>query len=160
MPCPVIGWGLSTSVMASAPTLHRCSLGVSQLHSSQMNVTLFLCSFWLCWVFIAARGLSLAVAGGGYSSLQCVGFSLRWLHLLQSTGSVVVAHGLWSAVSVVVAHGISCSAACGIFPDQGSNPCPLHWQADSQPLHHQGSPGTLFLEGRSERCTSMATSHH
>ena len=20
----------------------------------------------------------------------------------------------------------SCSAACGIFPDQGSNPCPLH----------------------------------
>ena len=34
----------------------------------------------------------------------------------------------------------SCSTACGIFPDQGSNPCPLHWQADSQPLHHQGSP--------------------
>ena len=24
--------------------------------------------------------------------------------------------------SVVVAHGLSCSAACGIFPDQGSNP--------------------------------------
>ena len=34
----------------------------------------------------------------------------------------------------------SCSAACGIFPDQGSNPCPLHWQADFQPLRHQGSP--------------------
>ena len=33
--------------------------------------------------------------------------------------------------SVVVAHGLSCSVACGIFPDQGSNPCPLHWQADS-----------------------------
>ena len=30
-----------------------------------------------------------------------------------------------------MAHGLSCSAACGIFPDQGSNPCPLHWQADS-----------------------------
>ena len=27
-----------------------------------------------------------------------------------------------------------------IFPDQGSNPCPLHRQADSQPLCHQGSP--------------------
>ena len=39
-----------------------------------------------------------------------------------------------------MAHGLSCSAACGIFPDQGSNPCPLHWQEDSQPLHHQGSP--------------------
>ena len=37
-------------------------------------------------------------------------------------------------------HGLSCSAACGIFPDEGSNPCPLHWQADSQPLCHQGNP--------------------
>ena len=35
------------------------------------------------------------------------------------------------AGSVVVAHGLSCSGACGIFPDQGLNPCPLHWQADS-----------------------------
>ena len=33
--------------------------------------------------------------------------------------------------SVVVAHGLSCLEACGFFPDQGSNPCPLHWQADS-----------------------------
>ena len=30
-------------------------------------------------------------------------------------------------------HGLSCSAACGIFLDQGLNPCPLHWQADSAP---------------------------
>ena len=28
-------------------------------------------------------------------------------------------------------HGLRCSEACGIFLDQGSNPCPLHWQADS-----------------------------
>ena len=52
---------------------------------------------------------------------------------------------LWStgsrrAGSVIVAHGPTCSAACEIFPDQGSNPCPLHWQADSQPLRPQGSP--------------------
>ena len=47
--------------------------------------------------------------------------------------------------SVVVAHGLSCSAACGIFLDQGSNPCLLHWQADSQPLRHQGSPEDLLL---------------
>ena len=44
------------------------------------------------------------------------------------------------AGSVIVAHGPICSAACGIFPDQGSNLCPLHRQADSRPLHHQGSP--------------------
>ena len=52
-------------------------------------------------------------------------------HGLWSAGSVVVAHGLWSAGSVVVAHGLSCSVACGIFPDQGSNLCPLQWQTDS-----------------------------
>ena len=62
---------------------------------------------------------------------------LSWPLLLQSTGSR-------RAGSVVVAHGPSCSAACGIFPDQGSNPCPLHWQADSQPLRHQGSPKSSY----------------
>ena len=42
--------------------------------------------------------------------------------------------------------GLSCSMSCGIFPEQGSNPCPLHWQADSQPLHHQGSPLSFFFK--------------
>ena len=44
------------------------------------------------------------------------------------------------AGSATVAHGPSRSAARRIPPDQGSNPRLLHWQADSQPLHHQGSP--------------------
>ena len=48
---------------------------------------LFYFYFWLCWVFVAARGLSLVAASGGYSSLRCVGFSLWWLLLLRSTGS-------------------------------------------------------------------------
>ena len=48
------------------------------------------------------------------------------------------------AGSVIVAHGPSSSVACGILPDQGSNSCPLHWQADSQPLRHQGSPTCIF----------------
>ena len=43
--------------------------------------------FWLHWVFVAACGLSLVAASGGYSSLQCMGFSLWWLLWLQSTGS-------------------------------------------------------------------------
>ena len=38
------------------------------------------------WVFVAVHRLSLVV-NGGYSSLQCVGFSLRWLLLFWSTGS-------------------------------------------------------------------------
>ena len=79
------------------------------------------------------RGLSLAAASGGHSSSRCTGLSLSRPLPLQSTGSR-------RAGSVVVVHRLSSSAACGIFPDQGANPCPLHWQADSQPLHHQGSP--------------------
>ena len=58
--------------------------------------------------------------------------------------SLVAKHRLRRAGSVIVAHGLSRSAACGILPDQGSNPCPLHWQADSQPLSHQGSPIIYF----------------
>ena len=46
--------------------------------------------------------------------------------LLVAAASLAVEHGLSSAGSVVVAHGLCCSAACGLFPDQGSNLCPLH----------------------------------
>ena len=84
------------------------------------------------------RGLSVVAASGGHSSSRCAGLSLSRLLLLQSTGSR-------HAGSVVVAHGPSCSAACGIFPDQGLNTCCLNWQADSRPLHHQGCPVVRFL---------------
>ena len=43
--------------------------------------------FWLRWVFVAARGLSLVSVSGGYSSLWCMGISLQWLLLLQGMGS-------------------------------------------------------------------------
>ena len=88
---------------------------------------------WLCWVFVSVWGLSLVAASGGHSSSRCAGLPLSRPLLLRSTGSR-------RAGSVIVAHGPSRSAACGILPDQGSNPCPLPWQADSQPLRHQGSP--------------------
>ena len=41
---------------------------------------------WLHRVFAAARGLPLVAVSGGYSSLRSMGFSLRWLFLLQSMG--------------------------------------------------------------------------
>ena len=47
----------------------------------------FIIYFWLRWLFVAAHGLSLVATSGGYPSLQCMGFSLRWLFLLWSTGS-------------------------------------------------------------------------
>ena len=63
----------------------------SVIQSSMCNFSIFLVNlfiyFWLCWVFAAARGLSLAVASRDYSLLWCASFSLRWLLLLWSTGS-------------------------------------------------------------------------
>ena len=83
----------------------------------------------LSYLFLAALGLhsvcglSLVAASGGCSPLPCPGFSLWWL-LLWLLGSR--AFGLqW------LRHRLSCSMACGIFLDQGLNPCVLHWQADS-----------------------------
>ena len=104
---------------------------------SWVLIFFFFLILWLCWVFVSVRGLSLVAASGVHSSSRCAGLSLSRSLLLRSTGSR-------RAGSVVVAHGPSCSAACGIFPDQGPNPCPLHWQADSQPLRHQGSPSIDF----------------
>ena len=71
--------------------------------------------FWLHWVFVAVCGLSVvrqagATLGCGVRASHCGGFSCCGAQALQCTGSVVVAHGL------------SCSVACGIFLDQGSNP--------------------------------------
>ena len=103
--------------------------------------------FWLHWVFVAGLGFSLLRWAG--TALHCCtqashrsGFSC-----CGAQPSVVATHGFTSCRSgfqstgsVVVVHGFSCSVACGVFPDQGSNPCPLHWQVDTYPLHHQGSP--------------------
>ena len=92
---------------------------------------------WLCWIFVSVRGLSLVAASGGHSSSRCAGLLL--------SRPLAAEHRLRFAGSVIVAHGPSRSVACGIFPDQGLNPCPLHWQADSQPLRHQGSPKLHIL---------------
>ena len=113
----------------------------------------FLMQLFCVWVFFLIYLLFIFSCVG--SSFLCEGFLQLWqvgaaLHrgvrtphyrslLLRSTGSR-------RAGSVVVSHGPSCSAACGIFPDQGSNPCPLHWQADSQPLRHQGSPWSIVFK--------------
>ena len=68
--------------------------------------------------FLQSQQAGAALCCGAWAS-YCGGFSCCGAQAL----------GAWA--SVVVAHGLSCSAACGIFPDQGSNPCLLHWQVDS-----------------------------
>ena len=83
--------------------------------------------------------------------------------LLIAVASLVVEHGLWGTrASIAVACGLN---SCGSpvlqhslsscvrqtlllggtwdLPRQGSNPCLLHWQVDSLPQSHQGSPQKL-----------------
>ena len=88
------------------------------------------------------------------------GHSLVAVHELLPEVAFLVQHGLWAGQAsvvlahrlsgrssqalehgpVVVAHGLNCSAACRIFQDQWSNLHIVHWQVDSLPLIHQGSP--------------------
>ena len=62
--------------------------------------------------------------------------SSQWFLSLQSTGPRLLG-------SLVAVHGLSCSAACGIFLDEGSNLCPL--QVGSYSLFHQGSPAVFLI---------------
>ena len=70
------------------------------------------------------RGLSLVAESGTYSLVAVCG-------LLFAVAPLVLEHELQSLGSVAVVHGLSCPMACGILPHQGSNPYPLHRQADS-----------------------------
>ena len=76
----------------------------------------------LCWVFTATCRLSLVAVSGGCSLAEVPG-------LLIMGASLVVVQGVYP--SVVAVSGLSNPSACGIFLDQGLNPCPLHWQMDS-----------------------------
>ena len=80
-----------------------------------INLFILFIYFWLCWVFVAASGATL---GCGARLLIAVaslvaehGLQARGLQQLQCVSSVVVARGLQSTGSVVVVHGLSCSAA-------------------------------------------------
>ena len=92
------------------------------------------------------HGLSLVAASGSYflpavcRLLIAVASSVAEHRLWGVQASVVPAPGLQGTGSVVVVRRLSCSKACGIFLDQGSNLCLLPWQADSLPQSHQESP--------------------
>ena len=93
-------------------------------------------------------GFPLVAVSGGDSSCSawtshCGGVSL-WSLGSRARGLSSCGSRTWSAGSVVVAHWLSCSVACGIFLDQGWNPCPLNWQADSLLLDHQPSLSWLL----------------
>ena len=82
-------------------------------------------SSWLCRLPLVAMSM-------GYSLVVVCG-------LLIPVDSLVAGHGLEAhrlqelqcQGAGVLVNRLSCSVARGIFPDQKSNWCPLHWQADS-----------------------------
>ena len=104
----------------------------------------FFCLFVYLFIFIFGcvgslllrASFSLVAASRGYPSLRRAGFSLGGFSCcraralgarasvvvalgLSSCGSRALECGLQSAGSVVAAQGLNCSAACGIFLDQG-----------------------------------------
>ena len=95
--------------------------------------------FWLGAVFVAVRSFLFGERGLLFS---CGVWASSVAASLWSMGFRTP--GLYSTGSIAVVNQLSCSAACGIFPDRGSNPCLLHWQGDSLPLSHQGSPSQRF----------------
>ena len=132
------------NLFISSGSFHVQSLGFSiySIISSAYNDVLpllfqFEFHFWLPWVFVAAQAVSQVAVSEGYSLLQCTG---------SRHTSVIVAHGLSSCGSQTLEHrlsscgaqtqqlwqdGLSRSMSRGIFPNQGSNPHSLHWQANS-----------------------------
>ena len=119
---------------------------------------LFIYLFLAVLHFCCCAGFSLVAVGRGYSlvavcRLLVVVTSFVEYGLYSVWASVV--GGMWTQElqflgsratgSAVVARELSRSVACGLFLEQGSNPCPLHWQVDSHPLCHQGGPPLVSL---------------
>ena len=75
--------------------------------------------------------LGLCCCSQAFSSWGERGLFLEMCGLI-AVASLARAWALGMCTSVVAAHRLS----CGIFSDQGSNPRPLHWQADSLPRSH------------------------
>ena len=95
-----------------------------------------ICLFLALLVFVAVYRLSLGVENGGFSLVGGVDFSSQWRCLLWLLDA--------GSGSAAVVRGLNYSTTHGILPDQGQNPCLLHWQAGSLPLTHQGSLHFIF----------------
>ena len=93
-----------------------------------------------CWqAFSRCREWGLPFVGSWAS--PCRGFSYCGA---QALGGGFSDGGFSNCSSWALEHRLSSCAACGIFPDQGFSPCPLHWQVGSYPWCHQGSPRIAF----------------
>ena len=113
-------YGLEKFGLGGTSEIIWCLINLLILFSEKLgpkNPSNFFFFFLIYFIFgcvgssLLCVGFSLVVESGGYSSLQCAGFSLQWLLLLQSTGSRLTDFSSCGArASVVVACGLS---GCG-----------------------------------------------
>ena len=86
------------------------------------NLLLFVLGLWSLFVSLREGFLSLQRAGAALGAV---------LGLLPAVASVAERWAVGTRASAVAGPRFSFSVATEIFPDQGLNPCPLRWQADS-----------------------------
>lgn len=118
--CAPVSWetGRHPTAIRSSPSAQHTSQGPNislsmkrLMFKREFFFLIYVCIYvWLCWIFAAAHRCSLVTVRGGFSCGP-------------------QASGAWASTAVVP--GNSCPTACGAFWDQGSNLCPLRWQADS-----------------------------
>ena len=125
-PCPCEGLFLSTPF---------CSHSEAPALSQRFSLHLLFCpafflDFWLCRSLMRCGAVPRLPRAG----LPCWGVQAARGGACLVT---ILGSGAWAQGQQL----LRCSVAGGIFLDQGSNLCVfLHWQADSLPLSHQGSP--------------------
>ena len=111
-----------------------------ELVSIMLSFFFFFFNYLFIYVCVGLRFCARAFSScgsGGHSSSRCAGLSL--------SRPLVAKHRL--QMRRLSSCGSRAQLLCSMWdlPRPGSNPCPLHWQADSQPLRHQGSPMLSFF---------------
>ena len=120
------------------------------LFTFPLNFYIKKCFLFIFCLFLGVLGLywsptafpSCGESEGGILSIAVHRLLMsRWLLSFQSTGSWHVDFSICDTQAQLPPQ-----LRCGIFPHQGSNPCPLYQQADFLPLGHQGSPKCSLLK--------------
>ena len=110
----------------------RCSF--QSFLKKKKTVYIFGC-LCMCWIFAACccPGFSLVATNGDSSRVAAHGLLTAVASLVGSTDCRRMGFNsctTWAQQLWHLGLGLSASETRGIFLDQGSNPHPLHWQAD------------------------------
>ena len=104
-------WFLSLFVPSFGWVFYWYGLFPVNLLTIILAFLMYLFFFNLSWVFVAACGLSLVVASGGYSLLRCAGFSLQWLLLLWTADSTDMSFNCCGMQALKLGYSCGCILA-------------------------------------------------